>query len=57
MKLREKYKSLRNKKSLKERIIASVYSTMMLEDQGVPEKRLRELYDEVKTTSKVSTAS
>lgn len=57
MKLREKYKSLQNKKSLKERIIASVYSTMMLEDQGVSEKRLEELYDEVKATSKVSTAS
>lgn len=57
MKLRDKYKSLQNKRSLKERIVASVYSTMMLEGQGVPEKRLRELYDEVKATSKVSTAS
>ena len=57
MKLREKYKSLQSKKSLKEKIIASVYSTMMLENQGVSKKRLGELYDEVRTTSKASTAS
>lgn len=55
MKLKEKYKALQNKNLRKEKVIASVYSTMMLENQGVSEKRIRELYDEVKTTSKLST--
>lgn len=47
MKLRDKYKSLQDKNSIKKRIIESVYATMMLEGQHISKQRLGELYDEV----------
>jgi len=47
MKIRDKYKSLRDPKTAKQKAIASAYATMMLEGQGVSKKRIAEIYDEV----------
>lgn len=58
MKLRDKYKALQNDKSVKAKIVSSVYSTMMLEDQGVSMEKLQKLYDEVTaSTAKAGAAA
>lgn len=45
MTLRERYKSLNNPNSVKKMVITSVYSTMYLEGQTVPEKKIESLYN------------
>ncbi|WP_185154404.1 hypothetical protein [Fulvivirga sp. M361] len=48
MKLKDKYKVLSSPKAIKERIVRSVYASMMLEGQGVSLEKLQRIYDELK---------
>lgn len=57
MKIREKYKALQNARSVKDKIVSSVYATMMLEGQGVSISKLQKLYDEVMATAKAEAAA
>ncbi|MEM7110503.1 MAG: hypothetical protein AAF519_19905 [Bacteroidota bacterium] len=52
MKFKEKYKALQNDKPVKDKIVSSVYATMMLKGQGVSVGKLQKLYDEVTANAK-----
>lgn len=53
MKLREKYKALGTPKFVKQMMVASVYGSMQLEEQGVSRKKIELLYDKVKQEKEV----
>jgi hypothetical protein len=49
MKFRDKYKALSSQEAVKNRIIVSVFATMMLEGQGVSKDTLAKLYEQTST--------
>jgi hypothetical protein len=48
MKLRDKYKALRNPEFVKQMMVTSAYGSMQLEDQTVSKKKIEQLYEKVK---------
>lgn len=56
MKLRDRFPKLQDEAFVRSMVIKSVYSSMMLENQEVSEKRLSQLYTEVKREKRLKAA-
>jgi hypothetical protein len=53
MKLRDKFKALKDNAFVKQMMVTSVYGTMQLEGQGVSRNKIERLYDKVQEEKKV----